>query len=169
MDELPDAVPIPAHRPKPAERKDANRNQDQDIVHAEATKPKADDPIPDTRDIGETVLAETTSNQPATRPPGMSQMTNAEQRWLGRLAAHLERRKRYPISAQSRRQTGLVQVRFSVAPDGAIMMPELVSSSGAPELDTAALELLARASPAPRPPPDINTLVTVPINFTSRR
>ncbi|RRD21388.1 TonB family protein [Brucellaceae bacterium VT-16-1752] len=59
----------------------------------------------------------------------------AEQRWLGRLSAHLERRKRYPTSAQSRKLEGIVQVRFGVDLEGTIMAPELVRSSGVPELD----------------------------------
>lgn len=62
-----------------------------------------------------------------------------------------------------------MQIRFVVAPDGTIMAPELVSPSGVPELDEEVLGLLRRASPVPKPPPDVNTFVTVPISFTIER
>src|SRR5690606_21336318 len=71
---------------------------------------------------------------------GVTRNVQAEQRWLGRLLSHLERRKRYPHGPQSRRQEGLAHVRFVVAPDGAILTPELVRSSGVPELDEEALD-----------------------------
>lgn len=55
-----------------------------------------------------------------------------------------------------------------VALGGAIIItPEIVSSSGVPELDEEVLDLMRRASPVP--PPDVNPLVTVPISFIIKR
>lgn len=90
----------------------------------------------------------------------------AEQNWLSRLSAHLERRKRYPKAALAQGLAGDVRVRFVIAPDGTILAPELSQSSGIPEFDQEALDLLQRASPAPKPPPGANTFVTVPISFS---
>ena len=49
------------------------------------------------------------------------------------------------------------------------MLPELVGQSGIVELDEEVLALLRRASPIPKPPPDVNTFVTVPISFSIKR
>ncbi len=165
---LPDSIPVPAQRPSPETRKVEESAPDKSKV-AKA-RGLEDDPLPDIPQADELKLAndaDATLAMEAMR--GVNRNVQAEQKWLGRLAAHLERRKRYPKAALSRRQEGLVQVRFVVAPDGTIVSPELVSPSGVPELDEEVLGLLRRASPVPKPPPDVNTFVTVPISFTIER
>ncbi|MFH1558599.1 MAG: TonB family protein [Pseudomonadota bacterium] len=93
----------------------------------------------------------------------------AEERWQGRLAAHLERRKRYPSTAMSRHAEGVVYVRFLVEPDGSVTRTELARSSNVPELDQEVLALIERAAPLPPPPPGVNSFVTVPVSFSIRR
>ncbi|MDR1314625.1 MAG: energy transducer TonB [Deltaproteobacteria bacterium] len=81
----------------------------------------------------------------------------------------LERRKKYPPSAQARRMAGVARVRFTVRKDGTISSSALVESSGHGVLDDEAMALLARSSPLP-PIPDgagLDSLdLTVPLSFS---
>ena len=82
--------------------------------------------------------------------------------------ALLERNKRYPESAQSRRQQGVAQVFFSLDRQGRVIDSRVVRSSGASALDEEALAILRRAQPFPPPPPELSgqrVNLTVPIRF----
>jgi protein TonB len=168
QEQLPDNVPVPVQKPRPEPRKTEERAPDKSKVAA--ARGLEDDPRPDIVPGDQLQLAnEADASFARETMRGVARNVDAEQKWLGRLAAHLERRKRYPHTALSKRREGLVQVRFVVASDGSIVSPELVGPSGVPELDEEALDLLRRASPAPKPPPDVNPFVTVPISFTVKR
>lgn len=165
---LPDRVPVPVRRPKPERRKVEERVPDK--TTAPTRRGLEEDPRPDIVLGDELKLANDIDASLAyTASRGVTRNVRAEQKWFGRLAAHLERHKRYPHAALSRRKEGMVHVRFVVASDGAIVAPELVSSSGVTELDEEVLDLMRRASPVPKPPPDVNPFVTVPISFTMKR
>ena len=82
--------------------------------------------------------------------------------------ALLERNKRYPESAQSRRQQGVAQIFFSLDRQGRVIDSRVVRSSGTSALDEEALALLRRAQPFPPPPPELSgqrVNLTVPIRF----
>ncbi len=82
--------------------------------------------------------------------------------------ALLERNKRYPEVAQSRRQQGIAQVFFSLDRQGRVIDSRVARSSGASVLDEEALALLRRAQPFPAPPrelPGERVDLTVPIRF----
>lgn len=162
--ELPDAVPIPVRKPRPERRRVEKQAPDKTklaLARGLEEDPRPDIPLGDDLQVVNRVDASLA--YAASR--GVTFNVQAEKRWLGRLLTHLERRKRYPSGPQSRRQQGLAHVRFVVAPDGTILTPELVRSSGVPELDEEVLDLMRRASPVPRPPADVNPFVTVPIEF----
>lgn len=165
---LPEHVPIPVRKPKPERRKAEEKAPDK--TRRDQARGLQDDPKPDILLDKALKLANQTNTSlayEATR--GITRNVQAERRWFGQLAAHLERRKRYPHSAQSRRKEGTVHVRFTVAPDGTILMSELVRPSGIDELDEEVLDLMRRASPVPKPPEGINPYVTVPIEFKMKR
>jgi periplasmic protein TonB len=167
--ELPDAVPMPVQRPKvPPQAKNDKASE-----KPKKAPPKGieREPVPDIAlsDKASEIRTAQMSGQYASLGSSETRNVRAEQRWLGQLAAHLERRKRYPQAAQSRRLEGTVRVRFLVLPDGTVTATQLVSSSGIVELDEEVLNLLDRASPLPKPPPDVNPLITVPVNFSIRR
>lgn len=94
---------------------------------------------------------------------GMSPAT-----WQKRLMAHLERRKRYPASAERRREKGVAYVRFSFDDGGRILSAQLARSSGYPDLDAEAVALVKRASPIPAPPAGAARSVNAPIVFNVR-
>ncbi|NDW07587.1 energy transducer TonB family protein [Jiella pacifica] len=89
-------------------------------------------------------------------------------RWQSRLMAHLERRKRYPAGARSRRQEGTAYVRFRIDDAGNVLSVSLARSSGFPILDDAVLSLVRRASPVPAPPPGVDRTITAPVRFSVR-
>lgn len=85
--------------------------------------------------------------------------------WQQKLSAHLNRSKRYPAAARSRRQEGVAQVRIRIDDSGNILSSTLVRSSGFADLDAEAMALMKRASPVPPPPAGIPHTITVPIRF----
>ncbi|MDR2349183.1 MAG: energy transducer TonB [Deltaproteobacteria bacterium] len=81
----------------------------------------------------------------------------------------MERGKKYPPTAQSRRQTGLVKVSFVINRDGGIHSALVVQSSGHSVLDDEVLALLKRVSPLPPLPASsgLSSLkITVPLRFS---
>lgn len=108
----------------------------------------------------------TAAKQTTTSSSASSSMT--PQRWQGRLAAHLERRKRYPSEARSRREEGTVYVRFQIDNGGNVLSVSLSRSSGSSALDQEVLALVKRASPVPAPPTGVNKTITFPMQFTIR-
>lgn len=92
-------------------------------------------------------------------------------KWQSRVLSWLNRHKRYPSSAKSRRQEGLVQVAFTVDQGGRVTSSRVSRSSGIPALDQAALDMVRRASPVPAPPPEIASSalrLAVPVDFSLR-
>jgi protein TonB len=88
--------------------------------------------------------------------------------WKTQIVALLERNKRYPQAAQSRREQGVAQVFFSLDRNGRVIDSRVVRSSGASSLDEEALALLRRAQPFPAPPRELrgdHVDLTVPIRF----
>jgi protein TonB len=93
---------------------------------------------------------------------------NAAPTWKTQIVAMLERNKRYPEAAQSRRQQGIALVFFSLDRQGRLIDSRIERSSGVSELDEEALALLYRAQPFPPPPPELpgeRVNLTVPIRF----
>jgi protein TonB len=88
------------------------------------------------------------------------------------LLGHLQRHKRYPPSAQSRRQQGVSYVRFTMDRAGRVLASTLERASRHAVLDAEALALLQRAQPLPPLPDEIDgdTLeIVVPIEFFLRQ
>ncbi len=89
--------------------------------------------------------------------------------WQKQLVAHLDRHKRYPAGA-SRKTIHLV-VSFTLDRSGRILSSSIVTSSGDPAFDEAALAMLKRSDPVPMPPPviaDDGLTFTLPVNFRVR-
>lgn len=96
---------------------------------------------------------------------------NAVPNWKSQLVSQLERHKRYPSEAQSRGETGVVQLAFSIDRSGGVHNARIARSSGSSALDQATLALVARAAPLPAPPPEMsgaNIPIVVPIRYNMR-
>ena len=70
----------------------------------------------------------------------------------GKIVSKLRRSLRYPREAQRQRLKGEVRVAFTVLSNGSVSGIRIVSSSGSPILDKAAVETVQRATPFPKIP-----------------
>ncbi|MCM8738156.1 energy transducer TonB [Azospirillum sp. A1-3] len=160
--ELPKPIPKP-DRPKPDRPK--------------PEKPKLEKPKPP-RPVAQPVQPVPVAAPPAPTPapaPAATAPSAAPSRavpsWQGRLLSHLERHKRYPRAAQTRRQEGVTQVRFTIDRDGNVLSVRLDRSSGVPSLDEETVEMVRRASPLPAPPEEMakdRIELVVPVQFFIR-
>jgi protein TonB len=103
--------------------------------------------------------------------PANLRPSNALPTWKIQVAALLERNKRYPANAQSRREQGVVQLFFKLDRKGMVIDSRVATSSGSPELDQEAIALVRRAQPFPAPPPELggsHVDLSVPIRFNLR-
>lgn len=112
-------------------------------------------------------VPETTAPKALPAPPATRPSNNAERTWEALLLAHLEKYRRYPPAARSRRQQGVALVRFRMSRAGRVLSAALVRTSGSPLLDQAAVDTLTRAQPLPRIPDDRpdELDLTVPVEF----
>lgn len=89
--------------------------------------------------------------------------------WRTQLLALIEKNKRYPEAARSRREQGTAHVSFTLDRRGRVGDARVIQSSGASALDEEAVALLKRAEPFPVPPaafPGDVVVVRLPIRFT---
>lgn len=158
-------VPLPVAKPKPPEPKKEIAKKDEP-----KKKPVKQREQASAKQAVKAQAQVTQSSRNAARQSASglfaSSMTPA--RWQSRLMAHLERRKKYPSGAKSRREEGTVYVRFRIDDSGKVLSATLARSSGWPELDNEVLSLVQRASPVPAPPPDVNKTITAPVKFNRR-
>lgn len=88
--------------------------------------------------------------------------------WQKQLLAHLDRNKRYPAATH---QNVEILLTFTLDRMGNVLSAAIKKSSGEPSFDEAALEMLRRANPAPKPPPlvaDEGLTFTLPVVFRSK-
>jgi protein TonB len=107
----------------------------------------------------------------APAPGALSHNSNAVPSWKSALVSQLERYKRYPSEAQTRGETGVAQLAFTVDRSGGVHHARIVRSSGSSALDSATLDLVTRAQPLPPPPPEIQGAqipIVVPIRYSAR-
>ncbi len=91
--------------------------------------------------------------------------------WQRALHLHLNKHKRYPGEARSRRVQGVVTVTFAIDDKGRVLSKKITKGSGSPLLDAEALEMLSRANPLPAPPEMAQAGVhklSLPIQFNIR-
>ena len=85
--------------------------------------------------------------------------------------AHLQRHRVYPAAARDQGITGVAAVRFALASNGSVISAGLARSSGQGILDSAAVDMVRRASPFPPFPPGIGRArldFAAPIRFNLR-
>ncbi|MBU2887438.1 energy transducer TonB [Gilvimarinus agarilyticus] len=91
--------------------------------------------------------------------------------WQSLLAAHLEKKKRYPRLARQQRAQGTSVVRFVIAANGETLHSEITQTSGHFLLDREVRALLQRAQPLPTRPDSLRGKpleVIVPVRFSLR-
>jgi TonB family protein len=87
--------------------------------------------------------------------------------WEKQLMAHFNRHKRYPTDRLTKGAE--ITVTFELDRMGHVLSASVVRGSGDRAFDEAALSMLHRSDPVPRPPPlvaDEGLNFTMPVNFT---
>lgn len=151
---LPQARPVPEEKPVPRKPRKVEK------------KPEKKEPTPRVAEAKPTPSEQNSRSSKASRAPTVSPA-----RWQSRVLAWINRHKRYPRGAKSRGEEGMVQVSFAINASGSVVSARIASSSGNPELDQAALEMVNRASPVPPPPPEIASSrmkLSLPVQFNLR-
>jgi periplasmic protein TonB len=111
-----------------------------------------------------------TAPRPAAPNAGASTAA-ATATWRDRVVSQLQRAKRYPSGAQSRREQGVVVLSFTLSRGGTVLGRGIVRSSGNSELDREVLSMVMRAQPFPPFPPGMNQgriSLSVPVRFSLR-
>jgi len=161
---LPEPRPVEAEKPKAAEKKPVEKAKQPPKKEKKqpAVKPKAAAKV-------EAMQAPKAAAQQ--KAEGVSSPRVSPAKWQAKVKAWLDRHKRYPSGARSKGQKGTVQVAFTIDPSGRVTSSRITRSSGNPELDKAALDMLRRASPVPAPPKEIakaSMPISIPVNFNLR-
>jgi protein TonB len=102
---------------------------------------------------------------------GSSESSAAIASWRDLVVAQLQRNKRYPSGAESRREQGVATLAFSLSRNGTVLSRHVVHSSGNSELDAEVMAMVQRAQPFPSFPPAMTqgtVNLTVPIRFSLR-
>jgi protein TonB len=115
--------------------------------------------------------SERTADRPSSPSAGSVSNSAALASWRDMVVAQLQRAKRYPRGAESRREQGVVTLSFSLGRNGNVLARSIVRSSGNAELDQEVLAMVMRAQPFPSFPPSMTQArinLTVPVRFSLR-
>lgn len=157
---LPKPPPDPP-KPKPEPRKEPPKPK------VERPRPPPPRPVPQTATVAPAAPAPAPAPVAAAPAPSAAP-SRAVPSWQGRVLGHLERHKRYPRSAQARRQEGVSQVRFTIDREGRVLSVQIDKGSGYEVLDEETVEMVRRASPLPAPPEEMKQErieLVVPVQF----
>jgi TonB family C-terminal domain len=89
--------------------------------------------------------------------------------YLSDLMAQLAYHKKYPPELKKKKIQGVVSVRFSINRSGELLSSSIARSSGNPDLDAAALRMVAEASPLPPIPTSIakeSLTLVIPVEYS---
>jgi len=145
----------------PTETEDPDRV----VTTTESQKPKEDDPkvaAVQTQASEESVAQEATARQAIEgarvddHPTVVNQGIGKDSakllaKWRGQLSAYLNLHKRYPEVRNARAAT--VKVGFVIDRKGHVVSMRVIEGSGDSAYDAAALEMIRKSDPVPKPPP----------------
>lgn len=178
---VPDIVPtiapdvvIPPPQTKPAETTPAETKPIEKAKKAaEKPKPKAKKEKKEKAAPAKAVVTASVDQKAVAKAsaPKASQSSGSSvsaSKWNSQLIGWINRHKRYPSAARSRRAVGTANVTFVVSASGKVTSVRLTRSSGDADLDRAALGILQGAT-VPAPPAEkAGTAVVAPLMFTLR-
>lgn len=86
--------------------------------------------------------------------------------WRSQILLRLQKVKNYPDSARAMQEEDTITVSFTVQPDGSVTNIRIVKSQGFEPLEDEVMNMLAKASPMPKPPAGEAVTLTVPVAFS---
>ena len=177
LDEVvPDIVPaiapdvvIPLPQAKPVEDKPVEKaKQAVEKPKPKPKKEKKEKAAPAKPVVTANVDAKAAAKASAPKASQSSGSSVSPAKWNSQLIGWINRHKRYPSAARSRKAEGTANVTFVVSSSGKVTSARLTRSSGDADLDRAALSVLQGAT-VPAPPPEkAGTSVVAPFAFTLR-
>lgn len=111
------------------------------------------------------------AERPSAPSPGSADSKAALAAWRDLVVAKLQRAKRYPAGAESRREQGVATLSFSLSRSGGVLGRSIARSSGSSDLDQEVLAMVQRAAPFPPFPAAMaqgSVQLAVPIRFSLR-
>lgn len=94
---------------------------------------------------------------------------NQQHNYLAELMRKLNRHKVYPPELKREKIEGRVLLKFTIAADGQVVFADVQGSSGSSDLDSAAMNMLKRASPLPAIPAWMNRselTLSIPVEYS---
>jgi protein TonB len=161
------AAPVPERQPKEPDQKVEEKVEPPPAVpNADVVLPKVTPKEPD-RPKEQVMPPAPLTTAPTPPRPSAAQLTS----WHRAIAIQLERHKNYPASAQTRHETGVATVAFTINREGRVVATRIIGSSGFASLDQETIATVQRAAPFPPPPANLAGPTfdfTVPIQFNIR-
>jgi periplasmic protein TonB len=157
------AEPPPPEAPKPPEIKPAPQPAPQPIARTAAPRPTPQPPIstpvaaspspaPSPVAVPDLPVSPAVHEIPAkVEAPTVRSDPGAEGRFAQEVRNRIERNKVYPVTARELGMTGTVEVMYVIDRGGGLIRAEIVTSSGYPLLDQAALRAVRSATHAAMP------------------
>ncbi|TDB52215.1 energy transducer TonB [Photorhabdus luminescens] len=167
----PTDKPRKQERPKPppekhVDAKPKNKSQPQKKPVEESQQKQAEQTEGNSQLAGrDAVDSQAGARQATTSQPMAGVGADELQSYQAALRREIEKHKRYPRRAKKMKQQGIVQVRFSLLDSGDLTNHQLVQSSGADELDRAALAAIQQARSVGLKPAGLPRELTLAIEF----
>lgn len=164
--EAPAEVTLPMPEPKAAEQKPEEKTDTQKVE----TKPVQEN-TPAPRTTAAPRSERSTAAVPSAPSPGSAASKAAIARWRDLVVARLQQNKRYPSSAETRHEQGVVTLSFTVDRNGRVLARSIARTSGVAALDAEVLAMVQRAQPLPAFPAAMaqhSVNLVVPIRFSLR-
>jgi periplasmic protein TonB len=170
--DLPRAVPVETEDPERV------------VAAVDTNKPKQDEPnaplvpaitsvesiaVEATAPPSSEIIAESTRSVTPVQGTGESPQ-RVRATWQKELIAHFNRHKRYPANRSA--QTVEILVSFNLDETGHVLSSSIVHGSGDPSFDEAALAMIRRSDPVPKPPSllvEEGLTFTLPVIFRAKR
>lgn len=116
--------------------------------------------------VSSQAMVKATGQQSSRRSGGIK--GNAKN-YFSTLMAWLNQHKEYPAELKKDKKQGIVVLQFSINQQGDVLQPKVKKSSGHPQLDQAALDMLAKANPLPPIPDSMqreSLTLAIPIEYS---
>jgi protein TonB len=165
--EAPEPAEVALPKPEPKAEEKKPEEKEPDTQKSETQIVQENTPAPQTTAAPRS--EEQTAPAPAAPSPGSTTSRAAIATWRELLMARLQQTKRYPSSAEARREQGIVTLSFTVDRAGRVLARRISKSSGVAALDDEVLAMVKRAEPLPAFPAAMtqqSVNLTVPIRFS---